>query len=273
MKNQQREFRELPLNLIDVVSNTREEFDSPAMQELKNSIKTNGVKQPILVKPADDGRYRLICGERRFRASESLGLVCIPAMIEDIADDDILPTQIIENSQRKGLTVFEEATAFRRMRDELFMSQTQIAAKTGKDQKYISMYLTIADGDESLLDALKNKHLLGQVAVLISKTAKEHQAEAVAVLRRRDGKLVQIQAAKEWLNKRFGVQPKTPKVRTSAQPKISKQLGRFAADWKYYFLRFNGEQFLSWKKIVSNNDNVTAWADAVETVMTEAAKH
>ncbi|MBK7885509.1 MAG: ParB/RepB/Spo0J family partition protein [Chitinophagaceae bacterium] len=101
------------------------------MTELVESIKTNGVLQPILVRPKGKG-YMLVCGERRYRATKEAGLTEVPAVIREMTDDEALEAQIIENLQRKDVHPMEEAVAFNSLIENKKYSVIEVAARVGK---------------------------------------------------------------------------------------------------------------------------------------------
>ena len=120
-------------------------FDEATLQELAASIREHGVLQPILVRPRDDGRYQLIAGERRWRASRIAGHVTIPALVEDIDDDTALEISIIENLQREDISPLDEASMYDRMIRDHGYSIRRLADKLGKDKGYLENRLRLAD--------------------------------------------------------------------------------------------------------------------------------
>ncbi len=120
-------------------------FDEVTLEELAASIREHGVLQPILVRPLDDGRYQLIAGERRWRASRIAGLVTIPALVEDIDDDTALEISIIENLQREDISPLDEAAMYDRMIRDHGYSIRRLADKLGKDKGYLENRLRLAD--------------------------------------------------------------------------------------------------------------------------------
>ena len=120
-------------------------FDGATLAELALSIREHGVLQPILVRPRDDGRYQLIAGERRWRASKIAGLVTIPALVEDIDDETALEISIIENLQREDLSPLDEAAMYDRMIRDHGYSIRRLADKLGKDKGYVENRLRLAD--------------------------------------------------------------------------------------------------------------------------------
>jgi ParB family chromosome partitioning protein len=115
----------------------RSVFDSTRLEELANSIETHGIIQPLLVRH-QGSRYQLIAGERRLRAAKLAGLLEVPAIVQDYADDRILEIALIENIQREDLNPMETAQALERLHTEMNLSHEEIAARTGKDRTTIT---------------------------------------------------------------------------------------------------------------------------------------
>ncbi|HXG39949.1 MAG TPA: ParB/RepB/Spo0J family partition protein [Candidatus Limnocylindrales bacterium] len=143
--------RVVPLDRIEPnPDQPRMEFDETALEELAASIREHGVLQPILVRPLDGGRYQLVAGERRWRASIRAGLETIPALIEQIDDETALEIAIIENLQREDLNPLEEALMYERMITEHGYSIRRLAQKLGKDKGYLENRLRLADAPEEI---------------------------------------------------------------------------------------------------------------------------
>jgi ParB family transcriptional regulator, chromosome partitioning protein len=124
-------------------ANPRKTFDEAALEELAVSLKQHGVLQPVLVRRDSKGGYRLIAGERRWRAAQRAGLREIPAIIRESSDAEAYELALIENIQRADLNPLEEAEAFRRLLDERRLSQDQIADRLGKDRSTIANALRL----------------------------------------------------------------------------------------------------------------------------------
>jgi ParB family chromosome partitioning protein len=120
-------------------------FDESTLQELAASIREHGVLQPILVRPLDDGRYQLVAGERRWRASKIAEQTTIPALVEEIDDDTALEISIIENLQREDISPLDEAAMYDRMIRDHGYSIRRLADKLGKDKGYLENRLRLAD--------------------------------------------------------------------------------------------------------------------------------
>jgi len=136
--------REIPVEQIDPNPNqTRKTFDEESLAELAESIKANGVVQPILVRPQADGRFQLIAGERRWRASKLVGKKTVPAILRQVSDEQAMEITIVENLQREDLNPIEQARGFERLSREFNMTHEQISVRTGKDRASISNYLRL----------------------------------------------------------------------------------------------------------------------------------
>jgi ParB family chromosome partitioning protein len=120
-------------------------FDEATLEELAASIREHGVLQPILLRPIDNGRFQLIAGERRWRASKIAGHPTIPALVEDIDDDTALEISIIENLQREDISPLDEAAMYDRMIRDHGYSIRRLADKLGKDKGYLENRLRLAD--------------------------------------------------------------------------------------------------------------------------------
>jgi ParB family transcriptional regulator, chromosome partitioning protein len=141
-----RGVRVLPLDRIEAnPQNPRLAFNSETLEELASSIREHGVLQPVLVRPLDDGRFQLIAGERRWRASKLAAQPTIPALVEDIDDDTALEIALIENLQREDISPLDEAAMYDRMIRDHGYSIRKLAEKLGKDKGYLENRLRLAD--------------------------------------------------------------------------------------------------------------------------------
>jgi ParB family chromosome partitioning protein len=115
----------------------RVQFDDEKLEELARSITARGIIQPILVRPLGGGAYRIIAGERRWRAAQRAGLLKVPVVVRDVAEgseQQLLELALIENVQRENLNPLDEAVAYQRLADQFSLTQEQIAAAVGKDR-------------------------------------------------------------------------------------------------------------------------------------------
>ncbi len=136
--------REIAVELIDPNPyQTRMHVDAQKLDELARSITTNGVVQPIVVRPLPNGRFQLIAGERRWRASEKAGKTTVPAILRQVSDEQAMEMTIVENLQRADLNPIEQARAFDRLSRDFKMTQEQMAQRTGKDRATVSNFLRL----------------------------------------------------------------------------------------------------------------------------------
>src|ERR671938_1122782 len=138
------EFTEIDIDLIEPNHlQPRTRFDEAQLEELAQSIKINGVVQPILARKIEGGRYQIIAGERRWRAAQRAGLQRIPAVIREIPDEKMLELALIENIQRQELNAIEEAYAYKRLIETLGLTQEAVAQRVGRDRTFITNYLRL----------------------------------------------------------------------------------------------------------------------------------
>ncbi len=136
----------LPIDLIQRGRfQPRQNFDPESLQELADSISAQGVIQPIVVRPVEGGRYELVAGERRWRASQLAGLVGIPAVIRDVDEQAAMAMGLIENIQRDDLNPLEHATALHRLLEEFELTHQEIAKAVGKSRTTVTNMLRLLD--------------------------------------------------------------------------------------------------------------------------------
>src|SRR5208337_4220131 len=135
---------EIPIELIDHNPfQTRSHLNEESLGELAASITANGVVQPVLVRPLANGRFQLIAGERRWKASEMAGKKTVPAILRRVSDEQAMEITIVENLQRTDLNPMEQARAFERLSREFHMTQEQMAIRTGKDRVTVANFLRL----------------------------------------------------------------------------------------------------------------------------------
>ena len=150
----------LKISLVDPKSDQpRKYFDKDALEELSESIKENGLLQPILVREYGEGRYQIIAGERRFRASKLAGLTEIPAIILDRDDRKAAQIALIENIQREDLNPIEEAMAYKSLSEEYDMTQEELSMKVGKSRSAIANSTRLLDLPDAVLTLVASKEL------------------------------------------------------------------------------------------------------------------
>jgi ParB family transcriptional regulator, chromosome partitioning protein len=135
---------EIDLDLIEPSNfQPRTNFDEERLEQLAQSIKANGIIQPLLVRKTSDGRYQLVAGERRWRASQRAGLQRVPCVVREIPEDKMLELALIENIQRQELNAIEEAHAYKRLIESLNLTQEMVAQRVGRDRTFITNYLRL----------------------------------------------------------------------------------------------------------------------------------
>ena len=150
------------LSLDDIRPNPfqpRTEFDEEALQELADSIKSIGIVQPITVRLVEDGKYEIVAGERRYRASKMAGLKTIPAYIRKTDDENILALALIENIQREDLNAIEVAISYNRLIDECNLTQDALSEKVGKKRATIANYLRLLKLPAPIQLAVRDKKI------------------------------------------------------------------------------------------------------------------
>src|ERR1051326_1470490 len=149
--------QEIPVDSIDPNPyQTRRRINEAALEELAESIRASGVVQPVVLRPAANGRYQLVAGERRWHASRRAGEVTIPAVVRQISNEQAMEITIIESLQREDLNPMEQARAFERLSREFGLTQEQIAARTGKDRASIANFIRLLKLPDGLQDALES---------------------------------------------------------------------------------------------------------------------
>lgn len=151
-ENKENQISLLKISLVDPKSDQpRKNFDKNALEELAESIAQNGLLQPILVREYGMGRYQIIAGERRFRASKIAGLTEIPAIVLDKDDRKAAEIALIENIQRENLNPIEEAMAFRALAEEYQLTQEELSMKVGKSRSAIANSTRLLDLPDEVL--------------------------------------------------------------------------------------------------------------------------
>ena len=163
-------INEIPISEIDANPNQpRREFDPVALQELADSIQQIGIIQPITLRQMPSGRYQIIAGERRWRASQLAGLTTLPAYIRTIADENVMEMALVENIQREDLNDIEIALAYQHLLEGEGMTQERVAKRVGKSRTAVANYLRLLKLPAQVQMALQNNEVdQGHARALLS---------------------------------------------------------------------------------------------------------
>ncbi len=207
-------LQELPLNCLQAGKyQPRRIFDETELQELADSIRHNGIIQPLVVRKIAPQRYEIIAGERRFRASQIAGIEKIPVVIREFSDEEALAISLIENIQRQDLNIVEEAEGYRRLIDEFGLTHEALAQVTGKSRSNISNTLRLLNLSSQVLEMLLERRLdMGHARALLP-LSEEKQIELadVIVAKKLTTAEVENQVARILHELRYGANPEKTK--------------------------------------------------------------
>ena len=163
-------LNEIEISLIEPNPNQpRREFDQDALQELANSIKEVGIIQPITLRQLTSGKYQIIAGERRWRASQLAGLKSIPAYIRTVEDEGVMEMALVENIQREDLNAIEVALAYQHLAETTGMTQEKISKRVGKSRTAVTNFMRLLKLPAQVQMALKNHEIdMGHARALLA---------------------------------------------------------------------------------------------------------
>lgn len=175
---------ELPVDLIQRGKyQPRRDMDPESLQELSDSIRAQGVMQPILVRPISDKKYEIIAGERRWRATQLAGLEAIPVVIRDVSDEAAIAMALIENIQREDLNPIEEAASLQRLQQEFELTQQEVATAVGKSRSTVANLLRLMSLQEDVRILLEHGDLeMGHARALLALEAMDQSQGARVVV-------------------------------------------------------------------------------------------
>lgn len=216
--NVSRETSEIKLSLIEPnTGQPRKDFDEDSLAELAASIKEHGVIQPIIVKKTGK-TYRIIAGERRWRAARIAGLKEIPAIVREYDDKETAEIALIENIQREDLNSIEEAKAYRSLIEDYHLTQDELAKRVSKSRTAITNSLRLLQFDDSILELIESGEL-----------SAGHARAILSV----NGKKAQYKAAREVINNGLSVRDTEKIAKRYNTAKTDKTSGRSSADDPY----------------------------------------
>jgi ParB family chromosome partitioning protein len=197
----------------------RRQFDEATLDTLSKSLKTQGVIQPIVVRPIDGGRYELVVGERRWRAAQRAGLMSLPAIVRDVPEDSLLEVALIENIQREDLNPIDEATAYRTLIQDLGLTQQEVAERVGKQRATIANMIRMLALPEAVQEMVRNGEIAtGHAKAVASLDAPDAQEELARRIVKDRLSVRQAERLVEWVGKQES--PKKSKSAPRRDPNI-----------------------------------------------------
>jgi ParB family transcriptional regulator, chromosome partitioning protein len=195
----------------------RTRFDEQALSQLAESIKNHGIVQAILVRPRG-ARYELVAGERRWRAAKLAGLTKIPAVVRDVADGDLLEIALVENLQREDLNPIEEALAYKKLVENVGLTQEALAERVGRDRSYVTNYLRLLKLPDDIQELVKEKRLsTGHARTILGLSHVDLQRRVARQIISND---LSVRATEALVRKSTGGEPRPAQTRTFSDPNI-----------------------------------------------------
>jgi ParB family chromosome partitioning protein len=177
----------------------RKTFDEKALGELANSIKKHGIIQPLVVTPSGEGKYRIVAGERRYRASKLAKKDKVPAIIRNHQELEELEVALVENVQRVDLSPLEQAVSIVRLRDQFSLSTKQIAAKLGKAETTISNIIRLLQLPKEAIEALQNNQITeGHARAILA--LKGNEKKQLELLNKISTQSLSVRGAEQFVN-------------------------------------------------------------------------
>lgn len=221
----------IPIDSIETnPKQPRRDFDETALQELANSIRIHDIIQPITVSKLPSGKYRLISGERRWRASKIAGIKDIPAYVRQANDQQLLELALLENLQREDLNAIEISLSYKRMMEELSYTQEQVADRMGFDRSTVTNYIRLLKLPPDIQIALRKGELsMGHARALINVDTIDKQLYIFSEIKEKGLSVRQTEAMVRNLYKQDG--PVKKPVKTSLPPVFQKIEDKLASHY------------------------------------------
>lgn len=212
-------INEVSIDLIDANPNQpRREFDEQALQELATSIREIGIIQPITLRQTETGRFQIIAGERRWRASQLAGLKAIPAYIRTISDESVMEMALVENIQREDLNAIEIALAYQHLLDNDGMTQEKVSERVGKSRAAIANYLRLLRLPAQIQLALQKKEIdMGHARALLSLDSPSMQIKLFREIMKNGYSVRKVEELVQRLNGGEDVQTATRAIRSDVE--------------------------------------------------------
>ena len=217
------------LDLIEVnPKQPRRDFDQASLQELAASIKLHDIIQPLTVSRLANGRYRLIAGERRFRAAKMAGIKDVPVYVRQANDVQLLELSLLENLQRENLNAIEISLSYKRLMDELNYTQDQVAERMGKERSTVANYIRLLKLPPDIQVAVRNGMLsMGHARALINVDEVDKQ---LYIFNEIKNKGLSVRQTEELVRKQYTGAVKVA-VKTSLPPAIKKIEDNLASEY------------------------------------------
>ena len=195
----------------------RHEFDDKGLEELADSIRVNGIIQPVIVRRLDNGIFELIAGERRWRAAQLVGLKKIPVVVKETTDEKSLEIALIENLQREDLNPIESAQGYQRLLKEFRLSQEEIAKRVGKERSTVANYLRLLTLPEKIRGYLSKGALTpGHAKAILSITNRDEQTRFADYIVNKGASVREAETS----SKSWGIQKKKKRVTERRDPTL-----------------------------------------------------
>ena len=200
--SQDGELRHLPVDLVRRGKyQPRVDMHPESLEDLANSIKAQGVVQPIVVKPTGTGGYEIIAGERRWRAAQLAGLQEIPAVVRDVTDQAAMAMALIENIQRENLNPMEEANALQRLIQEFQLTHQEVAGAVGRSRAAVSNLLRLLELNDDVKGLVEQRQLeMGHARALLALKDSAQSAAARNVVEKGLSVRETERLVKRWLS-------------------------------------------------------------------------
>ena len=216
-------LNEVEIALIDPNPNQpRREFDQEALQELATSIRELGIIQPITLRKMEGGRYQIIAGERRWRASQLAGLAKIPAYIVTVEDQNAMEMALVENIQREDLNAIEIALAYQHLAEATGMTQAKISERVGKSRAAVTNYMRLLKLPAQVQMALKNHEIeMGHARALL---AIDSSSQQIKLFREVQQQQYSVRKVEDLINAlKSGDDVKTAKGKIAAKSQLPEE--------------------------------------------------
>ena len=196
----------------------RREFDQEALQELANSIREVGIIQPITLRQVESGKYQIIAGERRWRASQIAGLTSIPAYIRTVEDEGVMEMALVENIQREDLNAIDVALAYQHLAETTGMTQEKISKRVGKSRAAVTNYMRLLKLPAQVQMALKNHEIdMGHARALLAIDSPSTQIKLFKEIQKQQYSVRKVEELVQSLKSGEDIKTSTGKVAAKAQ--------------------------------------------------------